>query len=148
MGYTTKKQTDLIGFGVSSISQVADTFSQNAKDIVSWQSKVEKGSLATVRGMATNKDDQIRADVIQAIMCQGTVLFADFEQRHNIDFCEYFSEALSKLSALQQDGLVQLDTKKLSIRPAGRLLLRVIASCFDAYMSHSNTIAAPQSKVL
>lgn len=148
MGYTTKKQTDLIGFGVSSISQVADTFSQNAKDIVSWQSKIEKGSLATVRGMATNKDDQIRADVIQAIMCQGTVLFADFEQRHNIDFCEYFSEALSKLSALQQDGLVQLDTKKLSICAAGRLLLRVIASCFDAYMSHSNTIAAPQSKVL
>ena len=148
MGYTTRKQTDLIGFGVSSISQIADTFSQNAKDIVSWQSQIGKGSLATVRGMATNRDDQIRADVIQAIMCQGTVLFHDFEQRHNIRFCEYFSEALSKLSNLQQDGLVELDSEKLTINPAGRLLLRVIASCFDAYLSHSSTTTTQQSKVL
>ena len=148
MGYTTRKQTDLIGFGVSSISQIADTFSQNAKDIVSWQNQIEKGSPATVRGITTNTDDQIRAEVIQAIMCQGTVYFRDFEQRHNIQFCQYFSDAISKLTKLQQDDLIEFDSEKIIIKPAGRLLLRVIASCFDAYLTDSSVIATPQSKIL
>lgn len=148
MGYTTKKQTDLFGFGVSSISQIANTFSQNEKDIDSWRSHIEKGSLATVRGITTNTDDQIRADVIQAIMCQGTVYFRDFEQRYNIQFCNYFSEAISKLTKLQHDGLIEFDSEKISINPSGRLLLRVIASCFDAYITHSSVIPDPLSKVL
>jgi oxygen-independent coproporphyrinogen-3 oxidase len=148
MGYTTRKQTDLIGFGVSSISQIADTYSQNAKDITSWQNYIERGTPATVRGIATNNDDRIRADVIQAIMCQGTVHFSDFEQRHNIHFREYFSEAIIKLRPLQEDGLVEICPEKLTISSAGRLLLRVIASCFDAYLINPSVSETLQLKVL
>lgn len=148
MGYTTRKQTDLIGFGVSSISQIADSFSQNAKDISSWQNFIERGTPATVRGITTNRDDQIRADIIQEIMCQGNVYFSAFEHRYNIVFTNYFSEALSKLAMLEQDCLVEIDNAKLTIQPAGRLLLRVIASCFDAYLNKAELTALPQSKAV
>jgi oxygen-independent coproporphyrinogen-3 oxidase len=148
MGYTTRKQTDLIGFGVSSISQIADSFSQNAKDITSWQNYIESGKPATVRGITTTRDDQIRADIIQAIMCQGIINFPEIEQRYHIVFKNYFADAISKLALLEQDGLLEIDTLKLTIKPSGRLLLRVIASCFDAYMHKSAATTIPQSKVL
>src|SRR3546814_9698117 len=33
MGYTTHAESDLIGFGVSSISHIGDSFSQNHRDL-------------------------------------------------------------------------------------------------------------------
>ncbi len=98
MGYTTRKQTDLIGFGVSSISQIADSFSQNAKDLATWTQRIESGTPATVRGMNTTRDDQIRAEVIQQIMCQGQVRFKDIEQRFELDFAGYFRDELGRFS--------------------------------------------------
>src|SRR5699024_9356454 len=37
MGYTTHADTDLVGLGVSAISHIGDTFSQNPRDLPSWQ---------------------------------------------------------------------------------------------------------------
>lgn len=147
MGYTTRKQTDLVGFGVSSISQIADSFSQNAKDLASWTQRIDSGMPATVRGMNTTRDDQIRAEVIQQIMCQGQVRFEDIEQRFEIDFGGYFRDELGRFSELIQDGLLTLDAKRLRVLPAGRLLLRVIASRFDAYLSggKAQSIAMPKA---
>jgi len=135
MGYTTRKQTDLIGFGVSAISQIADSFSQNAKDLPLWAERIESGRPATVRGLTSIRDDQIRAEVIQRIMCHGEVCFEEIEQRYDIDFDDYFRHELDGLTDLIQDGLVTCSRERLEVLPAGRLLLRVIASRFDAYFN-------------
>ena len=58
MGYTTRKQTDLVGFGVSAISQVGDCYAQNAKDLPAWTTCVQSGKPATVRGLRTHNDDR------------------------------------------------------------------------------------------
>ena len=148
MGYTTRKQTDLVGFGVSAISQIADCYAQNAKDLPTWTAHVESGRPATVKGLCTHSDDRIRADVIQAIMCQGRVRFADFEQRFGIVFRDYFAHELAGLPALAADGLLTLDADGLQVLPRGRLLLRVIASRFDAYLPNKPVQHIPLSKVL
>jgi len=135
MGYTTRKQTDLLGFGVSAISQVADCYAQNAKDIPSWTASIENGATAIVRGLTTTPDDRIRAEVIQQLMCQGRVCFAAVERRFGIQFRDYFSHALSELQALVDDGLLTVDDDGLQVLPNGHLLLRVIASRFDAYLT-------------
>jgi oxygen-independent coproporphyrinogen-3 oxidase len=134
MGYTTRKQTDLIGFGVSSISQVADSFSQNAKDLATWSQRIESGNPATVRGMHTTRDDRIRAEVIQQIMCHGLVCFRDIEDRFELDFARYFQEEMNGLSGLLEDGLIAVNAEALTVLPRGRFLLRVIAARFDAYL--------------
>jgi oxygen-independent coproporphyrinogen-3 oxidase len=134
MGYTTRKQTDLVGFGVSAISQIGDCYAQNAKDLPAWTSRVQAGKPATVRGLRTHNDDRIRADVIQSIMCQGRLRFDDVARRFGIVFADYFHEELQQLPALAEDGLIALDADGLSVLPRGRLLLRVIASRFDAYL--------------
>ena len=47
MGYTTHADSDLIGFGVSAISHIGDSFSQNPRDIASWERAIDDGRLRT-----------------------------------------------------------------------------------------------------
>jgi oxygen-independent coproporphyrinogen-3 oxidase len=147
MGYTTRKQTDLVGFGVSAISQVADCYAQNAKDISTWSQSIEQGRPAIVRGICTTTDDRIRAEVIQAIMCQGHVDFQAISVRFDIAFNSYFQQEISQLQTLSSDGLISLDDNSLQVLPGGRLLLRVIASVFDAYLAKKNQLNAPILKM-
>lgn len=146
MGYTTRKQTDLVGFGVSAISQVADCYAQNAKEISSWSQSIEHGRPAIVRGICTTTDDRIRAEVIQAIMCQGYVDFKAISIRFDLNFSSYFQQEISRLQTLTSDGLISLNDNSLRVLPGGRLLLRVIASVFDAYLAKKNQALAPISK--
>lgn len=145
MGYTTRKQTDLVGFGVSAISQVADCYAQNAKDISTWSQSIERGKPGIVRGICSTKDDRIRAEVIQAIMCQGHVDFTAISLRFDMDFNTYFQQEIIQLKKLSDDGLIILKNNALQVLPDGRLLLRVIASVFDAYLAKKNQPASPFS---
>jgi len=49
---------------------------------------------------------------------------------------------------LIQDGLLAMDAERLLVLPAGRLLLRVIASRFDAYLNKSQMQAIALPKAL
>jgi len=140
MGYTTHADSDLIGLGVSSISHIGESFSQNPRDLGSWEIAVESGHLPIWRGMQLSEDDVIRADLIQHWMCQGEIDIPKFEERHDIYFHEYFAEDLKKLRALQDDDLVTISPTRLKATSRGRLLLRIIAACFDAYLNPSATI--------
>ena len=140
MGYTTHADSDLIGLGVSSISHIGESFSQNPRDLPSWEAAVEAHHLPIWRGMNLSEDDVIRADLIQRWMCQGEIDIVKFEERHNIYFHEYFGEDLKKLQSLEEDGLVTVSPTHLKAPSRGRLLLRIIAACFDAYLNPTATV--------
>ena len=91
------------------------------------------------RGLQLSGDDVLRADLIQALMCQGEVRIGAFEDRHDIDFHEYFAESLAQLAPLQADGLVEVDAGRIAVTSRGRLLLRIIAMCFDRYLQPTTT---------
>lgn len=134
MGYTTHAESDLIGLGVSAISHIGPSFSQNPRELTHWEEAVDQGRLPVWRGVRLNEDDLIRADIIQSLMCQGTLDFEALERRHVIEFKAYFRDALVKLQPLLDDGLLEMDGQGLQVTSKGRLLLRVIAMCFDNYL--------------
>ena len=144
MGYTTHADSDLVGLGVSAISHIGDSFSQNPRDLPSWQAALDEGRLPVFRGMRLDEDDQLRADLIQQLMCQGEVPMAALERRYAIDFAEYFATALERLAPLVEDGLVRIDEGRIIVTSRGRLLLRNIAMCFDRYLDQPATIATPR----
>ena len=80
-------------------------------------------------------DDVLRGEVIQQLMCQGRIDKSRFERRFDIDFDDYFSEALEQLQPLVGEGLVVLQRGVIQVTSQGRFLLRIIAMCFDAYLS-------------
>ncbi len=144
MGYTTHADTDLLGLGVSAISHIGDTFSQNPRDLPSWQAAVDDGRLPVFRGMRLDEDDQLRADLIQHLMCQGEVPVSALERRYGIDFASYFADALDKLHPLVQDGLARVEDGRIIATSRGRLLLRNIAMCFDRYLDQPVIDARPR----
>lgn len=148
MGYTTHAESDLVGLGVSAISHIGASFSQNPRDIAGWEQAIDEGRLPVWRGIRMDEDDVIRADVIQQLMCYGRLDFDAIGRRHVIDFREYFADALARLRPLQADGLVEVDGSGLRVTMRGRLLLRIIAMCFDRYLTAAGGSAPLYSRTV
>lgn len=134
MGYSTHGGNDLLGLGVSAISHIGNSFSQNPRDLSEWERVTDAGDLPVWRGLALDRDDVIRADVISRIMCQGNVDIAAIEAIYQIDFWTYFSGPRAALRELEADGLVWACSSRIVASPRGQFFLRVIASCFDRYL--------------
>ena len=143
MGYTTHGDCDLVGLGVSAISHVGDTFSQNPRDLPSWEIAIDGGKLPTWRGLRLDADDVLRADLIQQLMCRAEIDIVALEDRHGIDFAATFADDLVRLQPLVADGLVEIDPRRIAASSRGRLLLRIIAACFDRYL-HAPSAAPPR----
>ena len=133
-GYTTHGHCDLIGLGVSAISQIGDLYCQNDSDLAKYQHTLASGQLTTSRGLVCNQDDRIRREVIQQIICNLHLPFAPVEQAFNIDFRGYFAPQWPTLKTMAADGLIALDDQQLTVLPAGRLLVRSVCMVFDAYL--------------
>ncbi|MCB1630045.1 MAG: coproporphyrinogen III oxidase, partial [Xanthomonadales bacterium] len=99
-----------------------------------WEAAIDAGHLPLWRGLNLNADDLLREDVIQQLMCGGVIDVPEIEDRHQIVFTQYFRAELAQLAPLQADGLVQVSPRTISASSHGRLLLRIIAMCFDAYL--------------
>ncbi|PKM28710.1 oxygen-independent coproporphyrinogen III oxidase [Pseudomonas sp. o96-267] len=134
-GYTTHGHCDLIGLGVSAISQIGDLYSQNDSDIASYQQTLGNGQLATRRGLHCNADDRLRRAVIQQLICHFELRFADIEQAHDVVFRDYFEALWPELEQLHRDGLIELSAEGIQVRPAGRLLVRSLCMLFDRYLN-------------
>ena len=142
MGYTTHADCDLLGLGVSAISHIGASFSQNPRDLPGWEAAIDSGELPVWRGLALDADDVLRADVIQRMMCQGQIDIAAIESRHGVDFEAYFAEAFGELRALADDGLVEIGRTAIRATARGQLLLRLVAMCFDRYLHAAPSAAA------
>lgn len=136
-GYSTRRECDLVGLGVSSIGRISDCYAQNIKDIQTWQSTVAQGELPIWRGVSLTTEDRLRRRVIESIMCHGEIAFANFEAMFAIDFHEHFAPELLRLEQMEIDGLLEMDGDSIKVTPPGRLLLRNIAMAFDEYLKQA-----------
>lgn len=134
MGYTTHADTDLVGFGASAISRIADAYAQNPRELGLWEAAVDAGRLPVWRGLVLDDDDQLRATLIQDLMCQGEVDFDALSRRTGAEALPVLEEARPRLAALEADGLVACRDHRVQVTDRGRLLLRVVAACFDRYL--------------
>ncbi|MCS3468147.1 oxygen-independent coproporphyrinogen-3 oxidase [Pseudomonas sp. JUb42] len=137
-GYTTHGHCDLIGLGVSAISQIGDLYTQNSSDLSDYQALLASDQLATKRGLQCNDDDRIRRAVIQQLICHFTLEFATIENEFAINFRDYFSEVWPLLEEMTTDGLITIDDFGIEVQPAGRLLVRSVCMVFDAYLTQQN----------
>lgn len=133
-GYSTNAGTDLYGFGVSSISQLERIYAQNLKTEKDYYSLLNNETLPIVKGYYLSDDDILRRYVIMRIMCDFELTFADVESKFNINFKEYFKNALNNLKEAEEDNLLIINNNKISITEMGRLLIRNIAMNFDGYI--------------
>jgi oxygen-independent coproporphyrinogen-3 oxidase len=133
-GYSTHSDCDLVAMGVTSISMVGPTYSQNMRGLEEYYARIDAGRLPMFRGIELTQDDLIRRDVITRLICNFTLDFKSVENAWDISFQDYFGADLEKLGQMQEDGLLEMDDRGIRVLPRGRLLIRNVCMVFDAYL--------------
>lgn len=137
-GYSTHSDCDLVGMGISSISQIGDIYAQNAKIMADYEAKIDHNELPIMRGVKLTEDDLIRRHVITEIMCNLKLDLDKVSEELGIDAREYFKADLPELDAMQDDGLIVIKDGIYYVQEPGRLLIRNIGMVFDAYLQKND----------
>ena len=148
-GYTIMGDCDLLGFGVSAISQITNASSkyvlQNHTDLAVYQDNINAintnpMAMPAVKVIKTSIKDRLREYVIMNLLCHDYIDFKDLNQKFGIDAVTYFIEEIQQLGEMQQDKLVDMDIAGIRVLPKGRLLGRNVAMVFDEYLDakHKN----------
>jgi len=132
-GYTTKGGADLIGIGLTSISEIDDAYFQNYKDLKNYEERIDRGELPTFRGVILNEEDKIRKYVIMEMMANFSFDIKRFEAKFNINFKEKFKTELEELQEFVDEGLIEITDDKIKVSKTGSLLIRNIVLPFDEY---------------
>jgi oxygen-independent coproporphyrinogen-3 oxidase len=138
-GYSTRAGVEICGFGISSISQGVNGFRQNLKDIVSYQAALEAGKLPIAKGYEQTDEDKMRSDIIMRLMCDLSLDFGAMSEKWAIDFSSHFAAAILQLEEPAKDGLIVWTDRGFAVTERGRLFVRNLAMCFDAYLESSAT---------
>ncbi len=131
-GYTTDAAPALLGLGSSAIGALPQGYVQNATSLPDYRARLRAGRFATARGVALGADDRLRRAVIEQLMCGGRVDLAATASRYDAD-ASAFADALPALGALAADGVITWDGTVVAMRPNASVLVRAVASVFDAY---------------
>jgi oxygen-independent coproporphyrinogen-3 oxidase len=144
-GYSTRGGASLYAFGISSISNTAESYRQNHKTLASWRASLDAGVLPTERGLRLTGEDVRRRTIIMRLMCDRRLDFAVLSKALGVDFAGRYATEIASLADLEADGVVARSAEGIAVTKAGVPLLRVVAMRFDATLSgvsrqHSRTI--------
>ena len=134
-GYTTKGGADLIGIGLTSIGNGVDYYAQNYKEIEPWENAIDNGDLPVFKGYRLSADDQLRQFVIMELMSNFSLNITRVEKEFNINFKEYFADAIEALKEFEEAELLNINEDKIEVSQTGTMLIRNICMPFDAYLN-------------
>jgi len=133
-GYSTRAGVEICGFGISSISQGGSGFRQNVKDLVQYRASLERGELPVIKGYELTDEDRMRGDIIMRLMCDLSLDYTKMSAKWAVDFKAHFADAIDQFDEFAEDGLIQLSDTGFTVTEKGRLFVRNLAMCFDAYL--------------
>jgi oxygen-independent coproporphyrinogen-3 oxidase len=131
-GYTTDEADALIPLGASSIGRLPQGFVQNAPDLGGYSRAVAAGRFATVKGLALNDDDRLRATIIERLMCDLELDLDAFDGG-----AARFAGEVETLKPLAAEGLLEVEGGRLVVTERGRPYVRIAAAAFDTYLTAS-----------
>lgn len=131
-GFTDDPNDVLLGFGASAISNLPGLLVQNEKNVGKYRSIVSSDKVAAVRGVTVDEETKERGAIIASLLCQGEV---DAEASRILPKAD-------SLGIFEERGLICQRDNKLMITEAGRPYARHIASLFDQFRTHQETVAA------
>ncbi|EKY05788.1 coproporphyrinogen dehydrogenase [Neisseria sp. oral taxon 020 str. F0370] len=140
-GYSTYADCDLVAIGVSAIGKIGCTYEQNERNITDYYAALDARRLPVMRGYRLTRDDILRRNIIQDLMCRFALDFRVYQDTFAIPFSQYFADELADLEQMERLGLVKLKTNGLTVTPKGRFLIRNIAMVFDYHLRHRETTA-------
>jgi oxygen-independent coproporphyrinogen-3 oxidase len=144
-GYSTRAGAEILAFGLSAISQTPYSYRQNHKTLTGYYAALDRHELPIGRGRELTEEDHRRREIIMRLMCHLSLDYAVLSREFGFDFATRYATEITRLQPLAQDGLIVLTPQGFDVTDLGRLFLRNIAVCFDAYHNaeskrHSRTV--------
>jgi oxygen-independent coproporphyrinogen-3 oxidase len=139
MGYTPNHGLELLGLGGSSISEFNDLFVQNIFPPEAYQDEINSGKMPITKGCQLDRDDVIRKNFINHLMCNLEVKIPSAETDRDNVTIEKLNDAMSNLSIYENEGLIVPENGGYKITSLGQLFLRNIAMPFDRYLPEDST---------
>lgn len=130
-GYTEDSSKVLIGVGASSISRYPQGYAQNEPATSKYQAAARAGTLATAKGHAFTHEDLVRGRIIELLLCDFEVDFAQVAEELNDDTLRLV--AMSDGLDEAMPGTITFDGTRMVIHKDAYPLARIIARYFDAY---------------
>lgn len=147
-GYTTCKDADLIGLGVSAISQIDDVYCQNTRSLRDYQQWLGQDILPLQYGVQLTQDDLIRREAIMALICHFNLDFEALRAHYGIDPTHYFAAEIVRMNELAKLGLVKSTSSGFQVTPQGRLVIRKVCMVFDRYLSEAQAGGRRFSRII
>ncbi|MDI2112687.1 oxygen-independent coproporphyrinogen III oxidase [Commensalibacter nepenthis] len=131
-GYTVDDAPALLGVGASSVSIVPQGIVQNHPSVAAYQKAMSQEGLPIARGVGRDEEDLLRWTVIERLMCDLYIDLNQITRQYNKPD-NFFDDALLKLKSFEEDGLVKIESYKITVTEEGRCFLRNIVVVFDTY---------------
>ena len=135
-GYSTDGAPVLIGLGASAIGSLPQGYIQNAPAVPVYRSALAQGRLPVSRGIALSREDRMRRQVIERLMCDLQVDLQSVCERFG-ESPSLFRQSLSRLAPLIKSGIVSVVNDVVSIAPQWRMAARLVCAAFDTYLENS-----------
>ncbi len=148
MGYTVQSSDEMVGFGMSSIGYICNTFIQNISTLNKYQKSVNEYDWAIFRGKKLNDDDLIRQYLITQLMCNFKLKFESLKERFGIEYSEYFKDEDTRLDEFINDGFLKRIKNGLEVTPVGRTFVRNIAMVYDTYLTKPDSKGTTFSRTI
>lgn len=135
-GYCTRRTTGQVyAFGVSSISQLENTYVQNLKSTEDYIQSIKQNSMPVMKYYNLNSDEKVIREVINYLMCNKSINWNKISNRlenKNIDEIKSIVKyAKSNFQDFVDDGIIEFDGDNFSIMNTNVLFIRNVASVLD-----------------
>ena len=133
-GYTTDGAEVLLGFGASGIDSLPQGYVGNETTLHGYKDLIRAGKLATARGIEVGQDDLLRRALIERLMCDLKLDVDLICAAWQVDPSQFDAD-LARLQPMQQDGLIVVEGRRLTMTEDGRPLVRAACAAFDRYLN-------------
>lgn len=141
-GYCTPETTGQVyALGITGISQLNSSYSQNTKVLSNYYQELDAGRLPIAIGYRLSCEERMARDIITELMCNYATDPIEHTQRYGMSF-----ESLNDISFLdydmlvemKEDGLCDILGTTITIKQDAHPFVRNVASCFDIHYNPSN----------
>jgi len=133
-GYTTDSAQTLLGIGSSAIGSLAQGYVQNSPSMRQYAEAVKSGEFPISKGIELSGEDRVRRTVIERLMCDLDADLDDIAANFEAEFAGFEAEK-TILTAMQDDGIVELDAGRVRVTETGRPFVRSVCAVFDTYLA-------------
>lgn len=134
-GYCTRRTTGQVyAFGITGISQLANAYVQNTKEISTYMEMLDRGELPVFKGYQLSREERITREVITALMCNYRINWQEVAHRFQLTASEVRNHIRydhAALEAFANDGLIVFNDDGLQMLPGAHPFVRNVAASFD-----------------